>query len=213
MSILLEEVAYATQSQVDRGNQIIQAVRVLGSLSRNRRRYSEQAMRNSASLFEGKSVCIDHPDKSRADSSRSFLDAVGWLSNVRFERGAVYADLNLLESHPATATILERAEKNPKGFGLSINARGNQSRINGEQVVTKISEVASVDIVLDPATNISLFESLNRPLTVFEKSRREFQEHRTGQAKRRTVKLTESKQEQPDTFESARRVFRRHRGS
>jgi hypothetical protein len=58
-----------------------------------------------------------------------------------------------------TAQLLEDAERFPTTFGLSHAAAGDEERKGNRNVVTRISEVFSVDIVSDPATCSGLFES------------------------------------------------------
>ena len=67
-------------------------------------------------------------------------------------------------SHPFAPAILEAAEKNPTLFGLSHNAEGRTRRDNGSTLVEEIVRVRSVDLVSDPATTKSLFESEHKPV-------------------------------------------------
>lgn len=155
---LLERTTGA--GRVDRENFVVYGVKVCGLQSQNGREYAESALREAVDLYENKTVNISHPDRTEAHRERSITESPGWLENVRFERGGLFADLHLFESHPSTALILEKAEKNSRGFGLSHNADGYQERVNGRSMITRIDRVRSVDIVMNPATTEGLFESV-----------------------------------------------------
>lgn len=152
---LREQIRTRPQS-VDVAAGVILGVKVLGLVSDNSRRYLPQAVANAAALYEGVGVFLDHP--SRPHEQRSVRDRIGWLENVRWRLDGLYADLHLLTSDPATAKILEAAQRNPRLFGLSHNAEGKGHNEGGTFVVEEITEVRSVDLVADPATNHSLFE-------------------------------------------------------
>lgn len=147
--------------EVDRQNNVIRRVKVIGLASKNGRQYSPEALKNAVNLYENATVNLSHPKRTEADAERGFMESPGFLSGVRYESDGLYADLHLYEKHPATALILERATKNPKGFGLSHNADGSYEKQNGRTVITKINRVRSVDVVGIPATTAGLFESLD----------------------------------------------------
>lgn len=155
---LIERVTGA--GRVDRQNHIIRNVKIVGTESKNGYHYSPEALREGVSLYEGVSVNISHPRRDEVALDRSILESPGWLSNVRYEIDGLYGDLNLFESHPSTQLIMEKAEKNPTGFGLSHNADGHRERVRGQLTITKLSRVRSVDIVGVPATTAGIFESV-----------------------------------------------------
>jgi hypothetical protein len=150
---------------VDHDNGIIRNVKVLGFDSKNRRIYTERAMREAVKtrLYEGISVNIDHPHES-PDQPRSSYDRFGKLINVRFVEGkGIYADLEYLETHPMARRVCEDAERGLGLFGLSHNADG-EGREDDDRVfiVEHILDVRHVDLVADPATNRNLAESYRR---------------------------------------------------
>jgi hypothetical protein len=147
-------------ARVDREAGVIYGVKVLGEQSRNGRRYTLDAMRNSLKLYEGAKVNGDHPEPGKRDHDRSIRATVAILRNVQMRENALYGDLHFIKSHPDTAWILERAGMEPNSFGLSHNADGRTRRENGVVVVESIDAVRSVDLVDDPATVAGLFESL-----------------------------------------------------
>ena len=60
--------------------------------------------------------------------------------------------------------ILEAAEFSPDQLGMSHNATGPTRREGGHEVVSRITNVSSVDLVSAPATADSLFESLSEAM-------------------------------------------------
>ena len=153
---LREDVAVGV-GRVDREAGVIRGVRILGRVSKNGREYSPQAIRGAARLYEGINVNTDHPSGARAD--RSVSDRIGWLAGVRESDGGLRGDLHLILSHPFAPAVLEMAERNPSMIGLSHNAEGRIVKRDGKNIVEEITRVRSVDLVADPATASSLFES------------------------------------------------------
>lgn len=158
---LREDVRSRGPLKVDRDKGVIYGVKVLGLESVNNRRYLPQAARNARSLYENAHVNIDHPPKKEGpNASRSSYDRFGKLINVRFvENDGLYADLEYLKAHPMADRICEAAERMPDLFGMSHNAQGEGKTVDGVFVIEQITEVRHVDLVADPATTQSLFES------------------------------------------------------
>jgi len=152
------EVTQSQSVQVDREAGVIRGVRILGPSSLNNRTYTPEAIRKALPLYEGKQVNCDHPSNPRQE--RKVADRAGWLENVIERDGGLNGDLHLLKADPRTEKILESAEKRPALFGLSHNAEGDVRREKGRTIVEEIVQVRSVDIVADPASTRSLFESL-----------------------------------------------------
>lgn len=156
----LREIAIPTDAmRVDRDSSVIHGVRVLGPSSLNGRQYSSQAIQKAASLYENRPVNVDHSG-SQDGGQRRVSDRFGWLKNVRFANAGLEADLHFLKSHPQAESVVEAAERNPALFGLSHNADGRMTRNGSQYIVEEIVGVRSVDLVADPATTKSLFESL-----------------------------------------------------
>lgn len=134
---------------------IIYDVKILGHESDNGRYYLPEAMQRAKSLYEGAFVNVDH---SKDPSAR---DRSAWLEKVRYEPGdGLRGDLHfLLPLDEFQKHVLWAAEHKPDAYGLSHNARGDGDHKNGVFHVIEITEVRSVDLVADPATNKSLFES------------------------------------------------------
>lgn len=149
-----------TADRVDREAGVIYGVRCLGSESRNGRRYSDKALDSATQLYEGMTVYVDHR-KGDGSPNRGLLEEVGVLKSSRKSDGAVYADLHYLKSHAASEQIIERIERGMP-LGMSHDAEGPVNRDGSETIVEDITHVFSVDIVRNPATNSTLFESVQQ---------------------------------------------------
>jgi len=168
---LQETVLSESPLTVDRENGVIQSVKILGRESKNGRTYSDRALREASSFYEGIKVNIDHPDRANPNQERSFSSFIGQLDRCRVTESGVYGDLNILKSSSQSEAVFEAAERFPKQFGLSHNAEGELVQKDGGWVVESIDCVHSVDIVSQPATNAGLFESLEQ--TQMKKTLRE----------------------------------------
>jgi hypothetical protein len=163
MADCLLEIVQSKNVQVDKTAGVVRGVRVLGLESLNGRRYAPEAVRRARSLYEGQRVNYDHPPRESPDKERSIGDRAGWLSNIREDSdGGLSGDLNLLLADGRAAKVMEAAERKPDLFGLSHNAEGRTRREGDKVLVEEILSVKSVDIVSDPATTRSLFESIER---------------------------------------------------
>lgn len=161
----------STPITVDRDIGVIKGVKILGRESQNGRTYSERALREASSFYEGIKVNIDHPDRSNPNQERSFTSFIGQLDCCHVTESGVFGDLNIAKKHADAEFVFEAAERFPKLFGLSHNAEGELVQKDGKWVVESIDCVHSVDIVSQPATNAGLFESLEQ--TQMKKTLRE----------------------------------------
>lgn len=78
----------------------------------------------------------------------------GYLDNFRLsdEGNKVLGDWHLLKSHEETPMMLERAERMPGCFGLSVAFKGKGVEIGGKKVA-RCEELKAVDCVASPAAN------------------------------------------------------------
>ena len=152
-----ESTTHASALKVDREAGVIYGVKVLGEQSKNGRTYTRQAMQEALPLYEGVVVNIDH--NYDGPHKRKLAEGFGKLCNARIGSDGIYADTHYLKSHHLAESVVERAERFPDTFGLSHDAEGDISTVNGRDEVTRIKSVQSVDLVAFPATNQSLFES------------------------------------------------------
>ena len=159
--VQLREIAIPTDAmRVDRDSGVIHGVRILGPSSLNGRKYTPEAIQKAMNLYENRPVNVDHPGK--ADSGqRRVSDRFGWIKNIKYNNQGLDGELHYLKSHPQAEAVIEAAERNPALFGLSHNADGRMVRRGKEYLVEEIVGVRSVDLVADPATTKSLFESLD----------------------------------------------------
>lgn len=142
---------------IDEAQGIIRGVKVIGNSSKNRREYPDATLLEAKSKYEGVRVYIDH---KREGGERSVRDKWGVLRDVRMaEGGGLQADLHYNREHSLTKFLLEDARRFKDTFGLSHSAAGDEKREGNRNIVTAITEVYSVDVVSDPATNRGLFES------------------------------------------------------
>lgn len=145
-----------TSMKVDRETGIIRDVPLLGPTSRNRRRYSEAAMRGAVAKFEGTQVYANHPDPEAW--GRDIRDLAGHVQNVRFEGGKVRGDVHVLEHHREWAMPVAEADR--AGAGMSwIGEADHKIADDGWADVEAIRNVLSVDIVASPATVSNFSES------------------------------------------------------
>jgi hypothetical protein len=149
---------------------VIHNVKLLGNISRNKRTYSEQAMKDAVGLYEHVAVYFDHPTKSELrDRSgvRSVRDLAGKILNPRRGTGEIRGDVQMID-------IPENGSVNPKTFltalveqmpdmaGFSHRAQGKLKRGEDGDVVESLSHVDALELVTEPATSNGLFESLER---------------------------------------------------
>jgi len=151
---------------VDRDASIIRGAKLLGTSSENGYRYSPQALKDAARLYEGIKINIDHPDRRSPDTPRSVADRWGKATGVTVKEGdGVYGDVAFNPSHPLTESILWFAEHMPDALGFSQNGRGVlKPGGGGTKIVEAVRIVRHVDLVADAATTRSLFESKLGPL-------------------------------------------------
>lgn len=156
---VLEFASAPAALKVDRDAGVIRNVRILGNNSRNGRRYTTEAIHGAVAMYEGRAVNLDHPPKGDPHRVRNVSERFGWLSGVREGNDGLYGDMHYLKAHPQAGAVVEAAERNPQLIGLSHNADIRFKRDKGVEVAYEIIGVRSVDLVSDPATTRSLFES------------------------------------------------------
>lgn len=143
-------------------NNVLKNVKLIGLESKNGRIYPPSVLKNAVHLYEGAKVNIDHPERGPAQE-RKIGDRIGLVRNARFVEGrGIFADFVFNPHHPVADRLAWDAEHNPEAFGFSHNATlrlGRPDR-NGNEVVESIVAIRSIDLVADPATTSSLFESV-----------------------------------------------------
>jgi len=150
----------AGQIRIDKSRGILYGVKVLGTRSRNGRRYLVGTLKKAIPLYENAKVNIDHPVEEPGQP-RSYLDRIGVLCNVQLRgEDGLYADFHFNPRHPLVEQLLWDAEHAPSNVGFSHNVDAVVRQDKNEMVVEEIVSVRSVDLVADPATTAGLFESV-----------------------------------------------------
>jgi hypothetical protein len=166
---VLEFVQQDKACRVDRESLVIYGVHLCGFNSRNGGRYTRSAFENAIDLYEGAKCNINHPNRERPNEDRSVGDRLGIFRNVRVCDDGLHGDLHYVKSHPFAEYVCESAERMPELLGFSQNATTIQVPDGqGGVIHESIKRVRSVDLVADPATTNSIFESeenMNDPHT------------------------------------------------
>ena len=130
---------------------VLSGVKVCGLKSRNNREYPIHVLQEAVSLYHNQPVYLDH-DTSKAN--RKYIERVGYISNPQIKADGLYGDLNLNPHHSLAESIWFDFSNNTKKLGISHVIDGDMAG----NVITKIKDIKSVDIVNNPATVLSLRE-------------------------------------------------------
>lgn len=141
---------------VDRNNSIVYGIKVLGFNSQNGRVYERKAIQEAIHLYNQCPVNKDH-----ITDAPSFSDRIGWLSSPRLEADGLYADFHYNPHAEGIESFLWFAENNGLGdIGFSHMVQGKWTLDpDGTERVVRIDRVKSVDLVANPATTKTIFES------------------------------------------------------
>lgn len=144
------------ENPVDRENHIVHGVKVLGFTSANGRIYDFDAVKEAIAKYEKAPVNKDHNMEEP-----SFSDRLGWLENVTLQKDGLYADFHYNPHADGIESFLWFAEHNGLGdVGFSHLVSGKYSvDPDGTERITRIDKVKSVDLVANPATTKTIFES------------------------------------------------------
>lgn len=155
-SLALEEAV------IDVSNRSVRQRVIAVGESANRREYSADVLRKAAPLFENVKTYANHPSprELKERPERDVRNITGWLSNVTFEEGGLYATRHFSRTQAgedawAIAQDIIEGRAPSSLIGGSINALGsghNEER-SGRKVliVDSIDYVESVDDVTTPA--------------------------------------------------------------
>lgn len=147
----------------EEGQPVLRHVKILGSVSQNGRFYTPEAKAAAVPLYESVKVNLDHPENP--SKTRSLRDRFGKLIHIRLENGDLYGDLLFNPHHELAESVKWYAKNMPECLGLSHNAVGQGEERDGKFIVNKIAKLRSVDLVADPATTVTLFESIQEEVT------------------------------------------------
>ena len=113
----------------------------------------------AARLYEDAKVNVNHP-KGNPGAPRDYQDRMGTIRNVSARPGeGLFADFYFNPKHALAEQLIWDAEHAPENVGFSHNVETRTVRQGDKIVVEAITRVQSVDLVADPATTRSLFES------------------------------------------------------
>lgn len=164
---LTETIDFAEMTIVDG---TVQQVLIRAGLSKNNRLYSEAVLQKAAGLFEGRQTYADHPSAYEAADrpERSIHGLTGWLTNARYEAGAVRATRHFTQNQAgkdAQALIMAVVNREAPAtlIGASINALGTgKENEQGVLVVESLDHIFSVDDVTAPAAGGGWGESYSQ---------------------------------------------------
>ena len=177
--IIAESEAYLPTREVDQERLqkgLLDDVLILTWDSRNGLHYPKEVVARDIRHYEGAKVNLDH--RSLPAGSNGEINDVpvssrfGSLQNCRVVSEGLRATLKFNPHHSFAKEFMWWATNDPKGVGMSHFARVSKSpqNRNGKvvNVVESILQVASVDIVADPATTTGLFSESARNRIVRE---------------------------------------------
>ena len=159
-SIRLTERAtnWHDQVEVNRPLRLVRNVALAGPASRNGYRYSETSLQAAVPLYENKPVFLDHAANRQRPLDRGTRDLVGTIINCQFVDGRIRGDIRVLQTESGE-TFLNLVQSDAPGVGMSHVVLARRSA-DGKSV-EEISEVLSVDVVINPATTQTFRESLD----------------------------------------------------
>lgn len=164
------------QSMFDSDNNTIKGVSIMSdkavdSNDKIIRRFTLDAMKDGINVFQGAIARIDH-DYAGGQDGRGVKTGFGVFENTRLDQGKIFGDLVLWDCDDAKK-VASIAQRTPRSVGFSIHTAGillesNSREDKGVEVICKLlprdtdGNKASVDLVDDPASTISLFESRDK---------------------------------------------------
>lgn len=93
--------------------------------------------------------------KAKVNHWSGLEDTVGYYENFRIRAGKLIADLQLFETSPQSAQLLEMIEAIPESFGVSISFAADEPEYDTEadRYNARVRELYSADFVDTPAAN------------------------------------------------------------
>lgn len=87
------------------------------------------------------------------DHGSGIKELNGYIDQFRMDGTKVRGDWNLLTKHNETQVMLERADRQPKTFGLSVSFKGSGVSVPGGKKAARATKLLSADVVPRPAAN------------------------------------------------------------
>lgn len=148
-------------SNIDEAAHVIRDVKVLGLESKNNRYYPKETVAAAVKLYEGVRVNVNHTDHPH--QSRRYEERIGVLRGVHLKDGdkGLYGNFHYNPKHVLAEQLIWDAKNLPENVGFSHDVTGvtTTDKKSGKVIVEEITAVRSVDLVADPATTNSLYES------------------------------------------------------
>jgi len=146
---------------VDHEKSTVSGLKLMGTVSKNGRRFSAEAMKNVFDLCENANVNLNHNMKDLG-APRDYRDRIAHVTSRTLEAEGIFGSIQVNPEHPQAKQFLWDAEHAPHKCGMSpVYAPSKTSRgKDGGLLVESVKKVSSVDIVGDPATTNSLSESI-----------------------------------------------------
>ena len=190
------------EMNLDKENRVIANVSVLRPTSSNSyikgtkgTIFSEQALRDTARLINGRKFYLDHASESEDRDNRGVRkqgDMAGYFENGRLDNNhVVRADIRYLKTN--AERLEDIVENMADKIGLSIHAFGPMilDRDKNMGITESMSKVASADLVTETGSTINLFESQQSEETE-EDEEMDYEK----------INLTELKESRPDIIEA-----------
>lgn len=145
---------------------VVLGVLLCGATSKQGRSYLPAAFAGDrVKRYEGRACFVNHDRGDRTAESK-----LGEFENCRLnDRGLPVGDLAVNPKHPLAESVLWAAEHKPGFYGMSHMADCATRYEGGKEVVEEVREVLSVDLVANPATTRTLYESAGgKPVLIKE---------------------------------------------
>ncbi|MBN8715215.1 MAG: hypothetical protein J0H50_14845 [Xanthomonadales bacterium] len=130
-------------------------VRVIkAGTSLNNVTYPRDVLREATPLFDGARVFVKSDAEHLKGGGKDVRQLVGRLSEAKFVEagvGEIQAVLDVFESADVAPMLREAVERGMTDlFGLSIDATGRSKQTGKFREATKLTKVASVDLIIEP---------------------------------------------------------------
>ncbi len=150
--LILEHTLLSGKSE----NNVFKNVKLFGKNNRMGRKYSDKAVSQLVKLYQNAYVYVDHQDpKLFGKVGRSYNERVGEVKNPVLIDNEIYGDLYLNPKKAITESLVWDIENLSNGIGISHSIVGDET--NG--VIDYVKNVNSLDIVSDPSTTKTFYES------------------------------------------------------
>ena len=163
MSKLTEQITFeGAKFSEDNGNRVIQNVVFLGAESAHGYTYRQEAMAKGVGLYNGVRCFINHPNAEEEKAGRrNLMSLAGVTEGARHEDGKIKGGVKLLDDQYGRK-FWNIAHTMPAAASCSHVADGNLVKEGDQSFVDEITEVVSVDLVVQGATTSTVFESIEK---------------------------------------------------